>query len=81
MSSFNDIVVTQVRNESVPDGKFAILGCLNKLDPSKPTLTEQKFTEMKTLDNGLLQKYGVKLYGADIDKYDIINDFLQDNQS
>jgi len=81
MSSFNDIGVTQVRNESIPDGKFAILGCLNKLDASKPTLTEQKFTEMKTLDNGLLQKYGVKLYGADIDKYDIINDFLQDNQS
>ena len=54
---------------------------LNKLDLSKTVLTEQKFNEMKTLDNGLLQKYGVKLYGSDIDKYDIINDFLQDNHS
>jgi len=35
----------------------------------------------KTLDNSLLQKYGVKLYGSDRDTYDIINDFLEDNQS
>jgi len=40
-----------------------------------------KFTEVKTLDNSLLQKYDVKLYGSDKDTYDIINDFLEDNQS
>uniref|UniRef100_A0A6C0JJL3 ornithine decarboxylase n=1 Tax=viral metagenome TaxID=1070528 RepID=A0A6C0JJL3_9ZZZZ len=38
-------------------------------------------SEFKTLDNSLLQKYGVKLYGSDRDTYDIINDFLEDNQS
>jgi len=36
---------------------------------------------MKTLDNALLQKYEVKLYGSDRDTYDIINDYLEDNQS
>jgi diaminopimelate decarboxylase len=40
-----------------------------------------KFTEVKTLDNSLLQKYDVKLYGSDKDTYDIINDFLENNQS
>ena len=35
----------------------------------------------KTLDNGFLQKYDVKLYGSDVDNYNIINDFLQENQS
>lgn len=37
--------------------------------------------EFKVLDNALLQKYDVKLYGSDRDTYDIINDFLEDNQS
>jgi len=37
--------------------------------------------EMKTLDNAFLQKYDVKLYGSTRDIYDIINDFLEDNQS
>jgi len=36
---------------------------------------------LKTLDNALLQKYDVKLYGSDYETYDIINDFLEDNQS
>jgi diaminopimelate decarboxylase len=36
---------------------------------------------VKTLDNSLLQKYDVKLYGSDKDTYNIINDFLEDNQS
>jgi diaminopimelate decarboxylase len=36
---------------------------------------------LKTLDNALLQKHNVKLYGSDYDMYDIINDFLEDNQS
>lgn len=40
-----------------------------------------KFTQVKTLDNSLLQKYDVKLYGSDKDTYNIINDFLEDNQS
>ena len=31
------------------------------------------------LDNSLLQKYDVKLYGSDVEMYDIINDFLEDN--
>jgi len=43
--------------------------------------SETKFNEMKTLDNALLQKHEVKLYGSDRDNYDIINDYLQENQS
>jgi diaminopimelate decarboxylase len=35
----------------------------------------------KTLDNTLLQKYDVKLYGTDYDIYNIINDFIEDNHS
>jgi ornithine decarboxylase len=35
----------------------------------------------KKLDNSLLQKYDVKLYGDDYDIYNIINDFIEDNQS
>jgi ornithine decarboxylase len=35
----------------------------------------------KTLDNTLLQKYNVKLYGSDYDIYSIINDFIEDNHS
>ena len=42
---------------------------------------DTKYTEMKTLDNCFLQKYDVKMYGSDKDNYDIINDFLQENQS
>jgi len=34
-----------------------------------------------TLDNALLQKYEVKLYGSDYEMYDIINDFLEENHS
>jgi len=37
--------------------------------------------QIHNLDNALLQKYEVKLYGSDRDTYDIINDFLEDNQS
>lgn len=33
------------------------------------------------LDNALLQKHDVRLYGSDVDTYDIINDFLEDNRS
>jgi len=33
------------------------------------------------LDNSLLQKHNVKMYGSDSDTYDIINDFLEDNPS
>lgn len=36
---------------------------------------------VRTIDNALLQKYDVKLYGSDRDTYNIINDFLEDNQS
>ena len=36
---------------------------------------------LKNLDNSLLQKYNVKLYGSDHTIYDIINDFLEDNKS
>jgi ornithine decarboxylase len=42
---------------------------------------EIKFNEIKTLDNSLLQKYDVKLYGSDKDTYNIINDFLENNHS
>ena len=45
------------------------------------SVSDVKFTEIKTLDNSLLQKYDVKFYGSDRDTYDIINDFLEDNQS
>ena len=34
-----------------------------------------------SLDNSLLQKFNVKLYGSDFEIYDIINDYLQDNGS
>lgn len=34
-----------------------------------------------TLDNALLQKHEVKLYGSDYEMYDIINDFLEENHS
>jgi hypothetical protein len=44
-------------------------------------LSDVKYAEIKTLDNSLLQKYDVKFYGSDRDTYDIINDFLEDNQS
>jgi ornithine decarboxylase len=36
---------------------------------------------VKNLDNALLQKHGVRLYGSHVDMYDIINDFLEDNRS
>jgi ornithine decarboxylase len=51
------------------------------LDNDRNYSNENKFTELKTLDNSLLQKYDVKLYGSDKDTYNIINDFLEDNQS
>lgn len=39
-------------------------------------------TELTTqLDHGFLQKHNVRLYGSEVDIYDIINDFLQDNPS
>jgi ornithine decarboxylase len=41
----------------------------------------EKSSEIKALDNSFLQKYEVKPYGSDRDTYDIINDFLEDNQS
>lgn len=44
-------------------------------------ISDVKTNEYKSLDNALLQKYKVKLYGSDRDTYDIINDFLEDNQS
>jgi diaminopimelate decarboxylase len=50
-------------------------------EKSEVKQNEIKFTEIKTLDNYLLQKYDVKLYGSDKDTYNIINDFLEDNQS
>jgi ornithine decarboxylase len=52
-----------------------------KLSENRANLNDTKYTEMKTLDNCFLQKYDVKLYGSDKDNYDIINDFLQENQS
>ena len=44
-------------------------------------MEQQKITEIKSLDNSLLQKYEVKLYGSNRSTYDIINDYLEDNQS
>jgi ornithine decarboxylase len=44
-------------------------------------LEQRPHSEYRTLDNALLQKYEVKLYGSDRDTYDIINDFLENNQS
>ena len=39
-------------------------------------------SELSTqLDNALLQKHKVRLYGSIADMYDIINDFLEENQS
>jgi ornithine decarboxylase len=49
---------------------------------SDPEPLEQRpHSEYRTLDNALLQKYDAKLYGSDRDTYDIINDFLENNQS
>ena len=48
-------------------------------DPTEDRKQENR--AYKTVDNALLQKYDVKLYGSDRDTYDIINDFLEDNQS
>ena len=47
----------------------------------KININDNKRTEFKTLDNLLLQKYNVKLYGNDYNIYDIINDFIEDNNS
>ena len=33
------------------------------------------------LDNALLQKHNVRLYGSTVDMYDIINDYLEENSS
>jgi ornithine decarboxylase len=33
------------------------------------------------LDNALLQKHNVRLYGSNIEMYDIINDYLEENRS
>ena len=44
-------------------------------------MDQNKITEIKSLDNSLLQKYEVKLYGSNRSTYDIINDYLEDNQS
>jgi ornithine decarboxylase len=42
---------------------------------------KNRFTnQLKILDNSFLQKYEVKLYGSNRDTYDIINDFLEENQ-
>jgi ornithine decarboxylase len=35
----------------------------------------------KTFDNTFFQKHNVKLYGSDYTTYDIINDYLEDNQT
>jgi ornithine decarboxylase len=35
----------------------------------------------KSFDNAFFQKYNVKLYGSDYTTYDIINDYLEDNQT
>jgi len=68
-SSQTDPINTKERSLSVELNNI-------KLEPLRP-----QPTEFKTLDNSLLQKYDVKLYGSDRDTYDIINDFLEDNQS
>ena len=59
------------------------MSSFTQLDIQKPISCDSsiKYNEMKTLDNALLQKFEVKLYGSDRDTYDIINGFLEDNQS
>jgi diaminopimelate decarboxylase len=57
------------------------MSIVDNSEKSEVKQNEIKFTEIKTLDNSLLQKYDVKLYGSDKDTYNIINDFLEDNQS
>jgi diaminopimelate decarboxylase len=44
-------------------------------------MEQTKITELRTLDNSLFQKYDVKMYGSNRSTYDIINDYLEDNQS
>ena len=36
---------------------------------------------MENIDNSFLEKYKIKLYNNDYTTYDIINDFLKNNQS
>uniref|UniRef100_A0A6C0E885 ornithine decarboxylase n=1 Tax=viral metagenome TaxID=1070528 RepID=A0A6C0E885_9ZZZZ len=79
----NDIV-EQKKNDNKSDNDNEIYYDVvteSKQQDNRVSFTETKYTEMKTLDNGFLQKYDVKLYGSDKDNYDIINDFLQENQS
>lgn len=54
---------------------------VTELDRTPQRGVDPALHRYKTLDNGLLQKYDVKLYGSDRDTYDIINDFLEENQS
>jgi len=53
----------------------------NSSETIKPESRQPVIPEIKTLDNSLLKKYDVKFYGSDRDTYDIINDYLEDNQS
>ena len=53
----------------------------NSSEITKAELRQAVIPEIKTLDNSLLKKYDVKFYGSDRDTYDIINDYLEDNQS
>lgn len=55
---------------------------LQTQDPIKPQVEDpDDLIKTKGSLNTLLHKYAVKLYGSDRDTYDIINDFLEDNQS
>jgi hypothetical protein len=91
MSEYNEIIKTivndiveQKKNDNKNDNDNEIYYDVvqeAKQQDNRVSFTETKYTEMKTLDNGFLQKYDVKLYGSYKDNYDIINDFLQENQS
>ena len=58
-----------------------IMDIINEKDKDKDKEDIINLYEQVSLDNSLLQKFNVKLYGSDFEIYDIINDYLQDNGS
>jgi diaminopimelate decarboxylase len=54
---------------------------LNNISEHLNNISEHLDNISEHLDNTLLQKYQVKSYESDYDTYNIINDFLEDNQS
>ena len=70
--------MSDLSSQQLDPSPFDSIAIVSSGPPYRPSIDRM---EMKTLDNAFLQKYDVKLYGSTRDIYDIINDFLEDNQS